>query len=84
MNQLKYIIVDNGCWEEVIIFTNTIEHIHMMQRMNASKDQVVSAGFLTFGPEGVQCFGRSHSLDISSRGALDVKIINRQAGDNFD
>lgn len=84
MNQLKYIIVNSGWGDEVYIFSNTIEHFRMMQRVGASKDQVVSAGFLQTTTAGARCYGNSHSLGIGSRGDVDSKLINEQAGDNFD
>lgn len=84
MEQLKYIIIDTKGWPEVIIFTNSIEHRQMMINMNASKEQVRSAGFLQLTTAGARCYGSSTSLGIGSDPAVDNALINRMGGDNVD
>ena len=39
--------------------------------------KVVSAGFVTFGPSGAFCYGRSETLDLDSR-PEDTAIIQNQ------
>ena len=75
--QMKYIIVDDGMTEVVYLFSNFVPHNHMATQVPG---EVVGAGFVAHTTEGMQCYGRSTSLDISSRGDVDSGYINRELG----
>ena len=78
MNKMKYIIVDNGLYNSVIIFDHIVKHNEMAQKMHAI-ESVVSAGFIEIVDGKFQCYGRSVSLDIKSR-PEDSDYINKFMG----
>lgn len=72
----KYVITKES---RIIVFFPGIEH------RKFSNYEPVSAGFIVFkatddGEVRAHCFGRSDSLDISSRPDEDSAIANRQLG----
>ena len=77
MNKMKYIIVDNGMYDTPIIFNEATNHSVMAA---AVPGKVVSAGFVVFRPTGLECYGRSVSLNINSAGEVDSKLINKMLG----
>lgn len=81
MNQMKYIIVDNGLCEEVVIFAKTFQHVDIAGRIGG---RVVSAGFVTLLDGKMECYGKSISLDIPSREKIDTKVVNRMLGVTLD
>jgi hypothetical protein len=78
MSQVKYVIVEVMGLETAIVFSDLIEHSDIGQGMN-----VVAAGFCNIFNDGnrdeldVDCFGRSASLKIKSRGYDDELIVKR-------
>lgn len=84
---MKYIVTvnhDQKGKEEIIIFSNSIIHKCMAEVVKRIKNsggigweredrEVIAAGFT----DGMACWGRSESLDLDSRGALDAKLISR-------
>ncbi len=78
MDNMKYIIVEGAYgYPTAYIFSDNVQHADMAQQVNKA-DKVLGAGFVTYGPDGLVCFGRSVSLDIKSRNEIDTKIINRE------
>lgn len=77
MLNAKYIV--NGC--DVVIFPGGFDHAETCRNLFGDSEDVKGAGFVKFdGEGGVECFGRSESLDIDSRGELDTvlaKIVLR-------
>lgn len=85
----KYIVVDRSGTEEIITFPTLIRHDRMFAQVAAVKtggDQnwtrdyrdakVIAAGFVDNG----DCQGRSESLKIESRGAIDTALLKRSLG----
>jgi len=80
----KYIIVESNGLEMPIVFASLLNH-----REVAGARKVVAAGFVSFSidngeygfyraPElNAECYGRSESLNISSRPGIDDKLIER-------
>ncbi len=78
MNRMKYIIIDDGFGLKPYIFGDIDQHsdvAHLLLRTQSS--YVIGAGFVSYTPDGLQCWGRSESLDIDSDAERDNKIINR-------
>ncbi len=76
MNQMKYIIVDNGQWDAPVIFDEGVQHFNMAQNVPG---KVIAAGFIRWTPDGLECYGDSVSLGIASR-PEDTEIINKMLG----
>ena len=68
----KYLIVDTGTNEAVVIFSGFLSHDVVAGRLGSP---VVSAGFVDFDQDGPHCFGKSTSLDIKSRGEADNALV---------
>lgn len=74
MSSMKYIVVDTGLVDAIIIFPDVIQHNTFAE----SFPYIVSAGFITMSPKGVYtCYGKSYSLGIGSR-EIDSQIANEQ------
>lgn len=83
---MKYIIFRKGKFEVPIIFPNTFVHAMVadaMKRYAMLERQVigrheplvsVAAGEVQFG-DGVNCFGKSATLKLESRGEEDAQLI---------
>lgn len=76
MTQMKYIIVEAGISDVPYIFPEHIDHTLMA---NLVYGTVLSAGFINFSVDGLQCYGESIGLKIKSR-PEDTIIINRCMG----
>lgn len=84
---MKYVILEGthertGEKHEVpFIFPGIVNHsdFKRFRRYEYLRDvEIVSAGFVSFACDGVAyCEGRSESLKMESRGAVDAAIINR-------
>lgn len=79
MFDVKYIIADG----RAIVFSSAIQHSDMARGFNF----VEGAGFVTFRSEKdeygetitkANCYGKSISLNIESRGDIDSRIVTRQ------
>jgi len=78
MNKMKYIIVEGAYnYPTSYIFPESIQHNAMASEV-VGGTKVLGAGFVSFTKDGLQCWGRSVSLDIDSRLEIDTKIINRE------
>jgi len=71
--KMKYIIIDNGLAEVIIVFPDLVQHGNVAMGF----DKVVSAGFIIMTDGNYQCYGSSFSLKINSR-PDDTIIANRQ------
>lgn len=88
MQDLKYIVVEDDVGtEHMVTFPNFINHDDMLEsllhvRVGTDRDwkrpfkhsNLVSAGFI----RGEACYGRSESLDISSRPFADTELFKKQ------
>lgn len=74
MLRCKYIVVDNGLLEVIIVFPDILQHRDVAQ----SFGDVVSGGFITKEDEFI-CYGESISLGLKSR-REDTDIANQQLG----
>lgn len=92
MDYMKYIVIHEDWLETAIIFDSQINHYEMVQKVlgpmvqdpKVLKEKVLSAGFVILTPEGLQCFGRSVTMEINSRGEKDTDLINKRLGKEDD
>ncbi len=72
-NNFKYIVDSlNG----FAIFPPYVDHDAIGRAMQKRGAEPISAGFIEIAHGGeVQCFGKSHSLGLVSRGEEDAKIV---------
>jgi hypothetical protein len=73
----KYIIFKDGCLEDIITFSELMNHNNMARAL--APESIISAGFLEVyagedGQLGVACFGESTTLSLKSRGEVDARI----------
>lgn len=91
---MKYIIY-KGDWGLIkpVIFDSSIGHFEMAVKVISSaywetegelRHLIISAGFVIWTDDGVQCFGRSTTLDLSSREEEDSNMINLMLGRGED
>ncbi len=78
---MKYIVVDNGLWDAPVIFDEGIQHFEMASNIHG---EVISAGFVRFTPNGLECYGESISLGLQSAPEIDSKMINKMLGVSDD
>jgi len=70
---MKYIMFEDFSGAPIpIIFPNRIDHLEMREQMPYTK--VLSAGYISSGPEGFRCHGSAKSLEIQS-GPDDAAVI---------
>lgn len=70
---MKYIMFEDFAGDPTpIIFPNRIDHGDMREQMPYTR--ALSAGYVTYGPEGFQCHGRSKTLELEA-GNQDAQII---------
>ena len=79
MNQSKYIIVKKDGVEYPILFPNVMNHSDMFKLVGGD---LISAGFCTIsstdnGDIQYSAYGKSVTLDVSSREEVDTKLMNR-------
>ncbi len=86
----KYIIIKNGSFEEVVMFSNTIAHSDFLHSFH--KDSIVSAGMFVVGAKpsendeqdiSVDVFGESVTLDIGIRKGVDEKLIKKLLREDY-
>jgi hypothetical protein len=74
----KYLIVISEEGERPIIFADDM-FFHDQVGEICDGNEIISAGFVTIGPDGnINCFGKSESLNIPSRGLDDEIVIRHQ------
>lgn len=82
MKKFKYVVMENEGVEEIFIFPITIDHdcfeevtSYIKNQMNGNwnrkRRKLLAAGFT----DGEKCFGRSETLNIDSRGAIDEALL---------
>lgn len=72
----KYVIVDEYPVETPYIFPSWVKHSDFVDRMYINDHEIVSAGFVVFGPEGANAYGNLVSLRKKSR-PIDSEIMDR-------
>ena len=72
MIDAKYIIVEQDGFEMPYLFSPLVKHSEFAYKIG---NKVISAGFISIGEFGINCYGKSDSLNIVSRGEKDVKAI---------
>lgn len=77
MKKMKYIVVDDGLSDCPYIFPPHLQHFYMLSCVGG---EIISAGFVMFTPEGLECYGESISLGIKSRPEVDTKLIKSLIG----
>ncbi len=77
MKQMKYIVVDNGSWIAPVIFSEATQHFEMAQNVHG---EIISAGFIRWTPDGMECYGQSISLGVKANPEGDTKLINKELG----
>ncbi len=75
---MKYIMFEDFSGAPVpVIFPNRINFDEMREQMPYTK--ALSAGYVSLGPNGFNCHGKSKALELAAN-AEDAKVI----GDRFD
>lgn len=70
---MKYIMFEDFSGTAIpVIFPNRIDHEEMREQMPYTK--VLSAGYISFGPDGFLCHGSSKSLEAQA-GPGDADLI---------
>lgn len=81
---MKYIVVSLNAEEQIFTFPRSIDHDRMMEAIGAAKvgrganwerpyrpSTAIAAGFIDNGV----CHGKSESLKLASRGAVDTALL---------
>jgi hypothetical protein len=70
----KYVVIMSEHGSEcVVAFSEMLSHSQI-----ARKEDVISAGAISFGVDGVSCYGRSVTLGKDSRPEEDTWLANKQ------
>lgn len=72
----KYIVFDNGLNDVPVVFPHHIEHSTIAAQLQHWT--ILSAGYVTFSPDGPSCHGESISLGVKSRTREDTLLIIRE------
>lgn len=70
---MKYLVVRTPRGEQPVVFSTAFLHADLAQRLAPA--EVVAAGFVRLTAGGIECYGSSVGLHISSRGAGDAALI---------
>lgn len=73
MRKTKYIVFDDGRFEDIVIFSELQEHRDMARGLPGV---VVSAGFIQVDDD-CHCYGKSLSLKVESRPERDAQLARR-------
>ena len=84
MDNKKYIVISIDGKESIFTFPKTVDHDRMYEAITAIRfgsdqnwnrklrlSKAISAGFV----DGGECYGRSETLNIESRGDLDTLLL---------
>ena len=74
---MKYICFDNGMFDEIVIFTDNNDHRQFALDKGITENNILSAGFVTYYSDGLECYGTSISLKKNSRGKEDTDLLMR-------
>lgn len=77
MKKMKYIVIDDGLSDCIYIFPNHVQHYFMLANLGG---ELISAGFVVFTPEGLECYGESVSLKVKSRPICDTQLLKSLIG----
>lgn len=80
MSQMKYIVSTVSGYPEPYVFSETVAHQEMAQRVGADTTDIVGAGFCGLRENLFCCWGESVSLKVKSRGDIDSQVLNRRFG----
>jgi hypothetical protein len=82
MSFMKYIVFKKNNFEEMVIFSKTMQHIYVANALHV-RDCVVSAGqFICDNHEiDIALIGDSISIGVSSRPEKDRELFLEQFGD---
>ena len=70
--------------ERIIIFDMNEQHVDIFKTFKDKGCVAVSAGQIYFGNDGfVMCVGESLTLNISSRGNVDVEVFKKVGSNAF-
>ncbi len=73
---MKYIMFEDFSGAPVpIIFPNRIDHGEMREQMPYTK--ALSAGYVSHGPEGWSCHGKSKALELKAEDGDNAIIANK-------
>ena len=73
---MKYIMFEDFSGSPVpIIFPNRIDFAEMREQMPYTK--ALSAGYVSHGPEGFRCHGKSKGLDLEADSADSATITTK-------
>ncbi|MGB0749419.1 MAG: hypothetical protein ACPGO3_11795 [Magnetospiraceae bacterium] len=72
---MKYLILNTPHGEVPILFGGSLIHRWVWESLGGLG--VVGAGFVRLENGEPTCFGRSDSLNIASRGAIDAALITK-------
>lgn len=79
---MKYIVYKTDRkFEEIILFSENVTHSEMA---NFLKKEVISAGFVCITNNYCHCYGKSISLDLSSRKEDTILLRKAVYGDMYD
>ena len=70
---MKYIKVKIEHQEQLIIFPKSIDHIAMARLIGK---EVISAGFVSVGTDGMKVYGESYTLDLKSDVEKDQRLLD--------
>lgn len=68
---MKYIVINDMGFEEIIVFSNTISH-----DIIAKNHKIVSAGQIILNINEILCTGESTTLNIHSRPKIQIFLFN--------
>lgn len=71
---MKYIAFEGPMHQEIILFVESRKHNHVFQDLGLRKEDLLGAGFVS---SSMNCWGKSTSLGIPSRGDEDTAILRR-------
>jgi len=78
MKETKYIVINTGLMDAIIMFPSSFDHADFARMVVSKKEDIVSAGFIRLSISGYwHCYGRSAGLDMKAR-PVDSEIANRQ------
>lgn len=74
---MKYVTYETGIFDIYVLFSDHIKHSDMINNLNVKQELILGAGFVSVIDNKIQCYGRSISLGVNSRGNLDNDLIER-------
>lgn len=72
---MKYIIINNHKGLGPCLFPITKTHADIAKIFMKPGEKIFSAGFVSVGPDGVKCYGKSRSLKVTSQKKIRRSLI---------